>query len=111
MSDTRGLLDRISAFRQRLDATPNLIPEAVPVDGEPESLSAEVEAFRVSVRQIAGPDPSSDEPLPQFTDRAQRLLGIAKQLLDRQRAFTADRYFAGLIPEADTLVGYHRETV
>jgi hypothetical protein len=112
MSDTRGLLDRISAFRQRLDATPHLIPEALPVDVEPDALAADAEAFRVSVRRIAGEPPAgADGPLPQFTDRAQRLLGGAKLLLDRQRAFTADPHFAGLTAEADALVGYHGETV
>jgi hypothetical protein len=114
MSDTRGLLDRISAFRQRLDATPQLIPDAIPVDAAARELSSELEAFRQSVRLLAGPQsPAEHEPLPQFTDRARRLLASAKQLLDRQRAFTADPHFAGLASggSADPLVGYHRETV
>jgi hypothetical protein len=114
MSDTRGLLDRISAFRQRLDATPQLVPDAIPVDAAAQELSSELEAFRQSVRLLAGPPPAaSHEPLPQFTDRARSLLSSAKHLLDRQRAFTADPHFAGLAAEGspDTLVGYHRETV
>lgn len=113
MSDTRGLLDRISAFRRRLDATPQLIPDAIPVDADAVPLSAEVDTFRDSVRRVAGPAPSAPAaPLPQFTDRAQRLLAGAKQLLDRQRAFTTDAHFAALVATGtDTLVGYHRETV
>jgi hypothetical protein len=116
MSDTRGLLDRISAFRQRLDATPHLIPEAVPVDTEAEAaLSAEVEAFRESVRRVVGKPPVAAEGVvPQFTERAYRALAVAKELLDRQRAFTADPHYAGLATGnggRDPLVGYHRETV
>ncbi|MBY0458879.1 MAG: HD domain-containing protein, partial [Gemmataceae bacterium] len=120
MSDTRGLLDRISAFRRRLDSTPHLIPEALPVepaepaDG-PHAAVSEAEAFRLSLRRIAGTDPLDrpDGPLPQFTDRAQELLARAKHLLDRQKAFTADPFFAACAagPEPDALVGYHRETV
>lgn len=114
MSDTRGLLDRISAFRQRLDATPQLIPDAIRVESEPARLPAEVEAFRQSVQLLAGvPSGVSAEPLPQFTDRAYRLLASAKQLLDRQRVFTADPLYAGIASEraTDVLVTYHRETV
>ncbi|MBN9117852.1 MAG: HD domain-containing protein [Planctomycetes bacterium] len=115
MSDTRGLLDRISAFRQRLDATPQLIPEAIPVDEEPDGdVVAEAEAFRHSVKQIVGaPQVDPAVTLPQFTDRAKGLLATAKQLLDRQRAFTADPLYAGLAgaSKADAVVGYHRETV
>lgn len=114
MSDTRGLLDRISAFRQRLDATPNLVPDAAAVEGEPGAVADAAEAFRQSVRVIAGAaEPAERGPLPQFTDRAKALLAGAKQLLDRQRAFTADPLYAGAAGEKapDALVGYHRETV
>ncbi|QJW99063.1 HD-GYP domain-containing protein [Frigoriglobus tundricola] len=113
MSDARGLLDRISAFRQRLDATPQLVPDAVPVDAEP-VLTAEVDAFRESVRRIVGaPAAVAEGPLPVFTERAHRLLASAKPLLDRQRAFTADPLYVGLsaASAADPLVRYHRETV
>jgi HD-GYP domain-containing protein (c-di-GMP phosphodiesterase class II) len=113
MSDSRGLLDRISAFRQRLDATPQLIPDAVPVEVEPDSVVAEAEVFRQSVRQIAGMTDVPEGPLPKYTERAIRLIAGAKQLLDRQRAFTADPLYAGAAAdgEPDALVGYHRETV
>lgn len=114
MSDTRGLLDRISAFRQRLDATPQLIPDAIPVDVEPGAVVREAEAFQQSVKRIAGAsEGAAPAPLPQFTDRAKQLLAGAKQLLDRQRAFTADPLYAGVAAEGkpDALVGYHRETV
>lgn len=116
MSDTRGLLDRISAFRRRLDATPQLIPEALPVDvgAEPTAVVAEAEAFQRSVKLlVSAPGAVSAEPLPQYTDRAKHLLASAKQLLDRQRAFTAHPLYAGIALESkpDALVAYHRETV
>ncbi len=116
MSDTRGLLDRISAFRQRLDATPQLIPDALPVDAPPTAtaIAVEAEAFRHSVRRIAGtPDAVPADPVPQYTDRAKKLLAGAKELLARQRAFTADPLYAGLAASGtpDAIVGYHQQTV
>ena len=116
MSDTRGLLDRISAFRQRLEATPHLVPDAFPVDGDdaPTTVS-EPEAFRLSLRRLVGPQDADDGPVPpQFTARAHRLLRTAKELLDRQKTFTADPLFAGLSADSgstDPLIPYHRETV
>lgn len=114
MSDTRGLLDRISAFRQRLDATPQLIPEGVAVEVEPSHIAADAEAFRLNARRLAGmPAVAPAAPLPQYTDRAKRLLAGAKHLVDRQKQFTAEPYYAHLAADAhpDALVGYHRETV
>lgn len=116
MSDTRGLLDRISAFRQRLETAPQVIPDAIPVESPPQELSSELEAFRQSVRALIGAPAqpqATHEPLPQFTDRAKRLLATAKHLLDRQRAFTAEPHYAGIAAEnsSDVLVNYHRETV
>lgn len=113
MSAAHGLLDRISAFRLRLDALPDPIPDAVPIDERP-TLSAEVLAFRESVRRLVGaPAPEPDQPLPVFTDRAHGLLAAAKGALDRQRAVAADPHFAGLAATdpTDPLVGYHRTTV
>lgn len=114
MSDTRGLLDRISAFRQRLDSAPQFVPDAIPVDSAAQELTSELEAFRQSVRVLTGaPALAKHEPMPQFTDRAKQLLASAKQLLDRQRVFTADPHYAGLAAEnmTDVLVSYHCETV
>jgi HD-GYP domain-containing protein (c-di-GMP phosphodiesterase class II) len=112
MSDARGLLDRISAFRQRLESAPQLAAD-VPAD-DPAAVS-QPEAFRQALRQIAGPAVVDEGPVPpQLTARTHRLLQTAKELLDRQREFTADPVFAGLsaAPGApDPLVPYHSETV
>lgn len=112
MSDARGLLDRISAFRQRLEATPSVAADA-PADNR--ATVAQPEAFRQALRQIAGPTVVDEGPVPpQLTARTHRLLQTAKDLLDRQRKFTADPVFAGLaavIENPDPLVPYHAETV
>jgi HD-GYP domain-containing protein (c-di-GMP phosphodiesterase class II) len=116
VSDSRGLLDRITAFRQRLEAVPFLIPEAIAVDpGAERSMISEAEAFRARLQQIvAAPEVPEGPPPPQLTDRARRLLAAAKSLLDRQRAFTADPLYAGIAAntrDPDPLVAYHTETV
>lgn len=113
MSDTRGLLDRISAFRQRLDATPQLIPDAIPVDSDTSTVVAQAEAFRLSLKRLADRPDVVEGPVPQFTDRAQKLLARAKTLLDRQRKFTSDPLYASCAEsdEPDALVSHHRETV
>jgi HD-GYP domain-containing protein (c-di-GMP phosphodiesterase class II) len=116
MSDTLGLLDRITAFRQRLEAVPYLIPDAIAVDPTAErSIVSEADAFRMRLQQIvAAPEVREGPPATQFTDRARRLLSAAKSLLDRQRAFSADPLFAALAAEThspDPLVAYHSETV
>jgi HD-GYP domain-containing protein (c-di-GMP phosphodiesterase class II) len=112
MSAAHGLLDRISAFRVRLDALPDPIPEAEPIDEAPPALSAEVVAFRESVRRLVGAPPVAepDAPLPKFTDRAHALLADAKAALDRQRAVAGDPHFAATDAN-DPLVRYHRATV
>ncbi|MBA4189574.1 MAG: hypothetical protein C0467_16435 [Planctomycetaceae bacterium] len=116
MSDSRGLLDRITAFRQRLESAPYMIPDLIPADpGADRTIINESEAFRVRLQQIVGaPNVAEGPPAPQFTDRARRLLAAAKSLLDRQRAFTSDPLYAALAADAanpDPLVAYHSETV
>ena len=113
MSDARGLLDRISAFRQRLDSAPRVGAEDGPAATQP--VAAEPEAFRQSLRQIAGAVDVAEGPAPpQLTTRARQSLNAAKVLLDRHRKFTADPIVAGLAsadgPEPDPIVAYHRET-
>jgi hypothetical protein len=114
MSDTRGLLDRITAFRQRLESVQALIPDAMVLEpAERSTLVAHAENFRYQLKQIAGVGEVPEGPLPpQLTDRARRLLSSAKQLLDRQRAIAADPLF-GLAGTAgpDPLLDYHRETI
>ncbi|HEX4610764.1 MAG TPA: HD domain-containing phosphohydrolase [Urbifossiella sp.] len=110
MTDTRELLNRITAFRQRLDGS------AAVIEAGPAVSVAEPDGFRQSLRKLTGAVTADDPLPPQLTQRARDLLGLAKTLLDRQRRFAADPVVAGLSgasdPAApDVLVAYHRETV
>lgn len=129
MNDTKVLLERIAAFRQRLGK-----PTKSGVKTEPAAKAAESkaaaqavvsmpEAFDAALRTIAGPGESSESPLPTvFTSRAHRMLREAQALIAWQRKFNSDSVYAGLASaaegtgptaevQADTLVSYHRESV
>jgi HD-GYP domain-containing protein (c-di-GMP phosphodiesterase class II) len=111
MSDTRGLLDRITAFRLRLEAANTPVTEAVE-PGEVVPVVVEAESFRQHLRRIAPPDVDEGPPTPQLTDRARGLLLAAKELLNRQWAFASDPLFAAIAGEgSDPLAPYHQETV
>src|SRR5262245_292116 len=111
MSDTRGLLDRITAFRLRLEATKTPVTEAVE-SGEVVPVVVEAESFRQHLRQIAPPEVDEGPPPPQLTDRARGLLLAAKALLARQWAFASDPLFASIAAEgSDPLSPSHQETV
>lgn len=114
MSDVRGLLDRITAFRQRLEATPRIIPEAIPLDPtDVAPAAAAPETFQQSLRHISGSGPAVEGPLPPpLTDRARQLLASAQTLLARQKIFAAEPIVAGIAESpSDSLAAYHRETV
>lgn len=127
MSDTRALLSRISAFRQRLESTPPLTP-ALSSGTAPDAVADRVAAFGKSpewlghsLRLITGPD--TDEPLPpRLTARARRLLEEAQELVATQKRLTQDPTMVALaetrpvapdrpVPEAEPVVTYHRATV
>jgi hypothetical protein len=111
MSDTRGLLDRITAFRLRLEATKTPVTEGVE-PGEVVPVVVEAESFRQHLRQIAPPEVDEGPPPPQLTDRARALLLDAKGLLSRQWAFASDPLFAAIAAQgSDPLAPYHQETV
>ena len=108
MSDTRGLLDRISAFRNRLGTRSGATVEVA----ETSVAGAEPEAFRQTLRQITGAAALAESTVPpQLTSRARQLLQSARDLLGRQRKFTADPVFTGISgDESDPIVAYHHET-
>ena len=111
MSDARGLLDRITAFRQRLEGAPVPVGEAV-LSGEAIPVIVEAEQFRQHLRQLVPADVEEGPPTPQLTDRARGLLLTAKELLARQWAFASDPLFATIAAEgSDPLGPYHQETV
>jgi hypothetical protein len=107
-SDSRGLLERIAAFRQRLEAVQALDPDAAPQEARSgPALVSEAGAFRQQLQKFAGVSTAPEGPTPPtLTDRARRLLAKAKETLDRQRAI-ANAPFCGPDPLSD----YHRETV
>jgi hypothetical protein len=120
MADTRALLDRIAAFRRRLDQTPTLIPDGVPADEPPSAaaLVAEPERLNRAVERLA--PPAAEGQLPaRLTARAHRLLVDARGLIAEQKKLADDPLLTALVrhsvgvPTAatDPLVRYHRGTV
>ena len=67
MSDTRALLDRISAFRQRLESTPSLIPIGVPV-AEPSAALNAAEGREESPSQIVAFEDLLEKVRGQFSE-------------------------------------------
>ena len=115
MSDTKSLLNRISAFRERLERTPALAGSA---DG-PAALGIAGRAGPATARDSKSlrrlPDrPSQEGALPkQLTARARRLLEMARGLVHRQLAISDDAFYRRLATTVaiDPLVRFHRTTV
>ena len=113
-SVSRSLLERIAAFRQRLESVRALNPEELLHENRNgSSLVSQVREFRHRLHQNFGSsDVVEGTRPPQLTDRARRLLGQARQLLDRQRAIAADPIFGlNFDNSPDPLLNYHRETI
>jgi HD-GYP domain-containing protein (c-di-GMP phosphodiesterase class II) len=92
MADTRGLLERISTFRHRLEQLPGL-PEPQPT------------------LAVALPALKPDEPATAaLTNRARRLLEDARGLIAEQRRQSADPLLS-IAAESDPLARFHRGTV
>lgn len=127
MSDTRTLLNRISAFRQRLESTPPLTP-ALSAETHADAIPDRAAALREgsewlghSLRLITGP--KDEEPLPpRLTVRARRLLEDAQELVAIQKRLTLDPTMVTLsatriateglaASETDPVVAYHQSTV
>ena len=128
MSDTRALLTRISAFRQRLEQTPPLTPvtnSLSPTTLIPDRAAALAmigEWLSHSLRQLAGPAMTDGSVPPRLTARARRLLEEARDVVAVQKQLTDDpvlnRLSAprpprpdGTLSEPEPIVSYHRATV
>jgi HD-GYP domain-containing protein (c-di-GMP phosphodiesterase class II) len=107
MSDTRTLLNRIGAFRRRLEQMPPLV--ANPHADEANRIVSDAEALTTSLRKIAGVKPAESAP-PVLTHRARGLLEDARGLIARQRQLSSDTYFNTTNPN-DPLGTFHRKTV
>lgn len=122
VSDTRALLNRITSFRQRLEQTAPLIPDAAALDDTDAAKSVAATALATSpnllsrsLRTLTGA-PADGGSLPtQLTVRARRLLEDARGLIAAQRKLTQDTFLAGLLAsetaDMDALAVYTRETV
>jgi len=120
MSDTKSLLSRISAFRERLEKTPALLQQDTRLALEaPESLKfAARQALQPawvssSLRAIVGTTLAPDGPGPiKLTSRARKLLEHAQNLVRQQRLISEDLFYIRLTQlHGDVLVQYHGHTV
>src|SRR5262245_49011119 len=133
MTDTRVLLEKITAFRQRLESMPRLtsqLPNEAPAVVEPPpvpegaDLEERVRAgsrtqalLETSLRRLAGLAEESGPCPGQLTGRARRLLGEAREIVQRLRALADDPLLAGpppgvdgSAPDIDPLAFHYRET-
>jgi HD-GYP domain-containing protein (c-di-GMP phosphodiesterase class II) len=128
MSDTRTLLDKISAFRQRLESMPRLAADPVPAaqtaasESTKENLKTKVAAasrtqavLEQSIRQLGDTAPAAPFNPSQLTARARRVLSEAHDLIAYLKQLADEPLLAGPPPaqsetEADPLAIYYRET-
>jgi len=128
MNDTRALLTRISAFRQRLEGMPRLTAEATPavtVDEEAAPIAQLERTVQAGSRTQAILEQSlrhlSDDAAPQepaagrLIAKARRVLGEAHDLVTCLRRLADDPLLAGPPPEqgtleTDPLALHYRET-
>jgi hypothetical protein len=111
-------LNRITAFRERLEQVPPLVPPDAVAGAVPDraaALAASPEWLSMSLRQmVAGPDAPRG---PVLTGRARTLLENARDLVAEQRRLTDDPLLTALSARgsdgaaADPLVTFHRSTV
>ncbi len=113
MSDTKSLLNRISAFRERLEQTPALgdaNPNILSIAGRAGAPAAWISQ---TLRQIAAA-PTAESSLPHsLTTRARRLFELARDLVSEQRAITDDVFYRKLASQSadDPLVRFHATSV
>jgi HD-GYP domain-containing protein (c-di-GMP phosphodiesterase class II) len=106
MSDTRTLLNRITAFRRRLEHTPPLVAD----HGESaDRIVADADRLSASLRRLASVDVPEGPPL-KLTTKARGLLEDARGLISRQRQLSADPVLASCTPH-EPLSAFHRKTV
>ena len=113
MSDTRQLITRIAAFRERLEQTAQLAAG----DGEPAGavatrVAADPAAVATALKLLAPPTVTVTPGGVTLTMRARELLVSARSLVARERELGADDCLQSLLgcgPEP--LADYYRETV
>jgi response regulator RpfG family c-di-GMP phosphodiesterase len=118
MSDTKSLLSRISAFRERLERTPALLGGLDTSDSTDLVRVAAKQALQPAwvsstLRQIVASNSTTEAPVPaQLISRARKLLEVAQELVRQQRTINDDLFYIRLTQSADEpLVKYHQATV
>ena len=104
MSDTKSLLTRISAFRDRLEKTPTF-QEAPRGSGTLQLAGRAGPApawISQTLRQLAGQS-SQPGPMPkELTSRARRVLELARDLVVQQREISDDVFYQRLVTQSVT---------
>lgn len=114
MSDTKSLLRRISAFRERLEQLPTLTPTDAPATKTlatvvPAALPA---AWLSQTLRSLSAAPSGPAATPsKLLGRARRLVEQARELVAAQREVSDDPYYVRIAGTPDPLVAYHGGTV
>ncbi len=108
MTDTRALLNKLSAFRERLESMPRLIPDAIPLpqpatgpveESWPARLAAGSRTQAIleqSIRALSD-DAPGEQPAPtQLIAKARRILTEARELIECLRKLADDPLLRGL---------------
>ncbi len=103
MTETRGLLHRIAAFRERLENMPLLS-----ATGEPTTVAADPDRFAFSLQTLTATESRTPVSQPKLTHKAIALLQEARELVSKERAFVGE---AILADAAEPLARFHRKTV
>lgn len=111
MSDTRQLLTRIAAFRERL-AEAERLSAGEPAAEVAARLAADPSAVGDALQLLAPPSVTVTHGGPNLTMRAREVLEVARTLVGQQRELGADACMNALLAGgAEPLADYYRETV
>lgn len=118
MSDTKSLLRRIAAFRERLESRPTLTGDApalaLPTEATPPATPPSAWLSQtLRTLSAVGPAPKDGPTVApaKLLGRARRLVEFARELVADQREVTDDPYFGRLVADSDPLALYHGNTV
>ena len=113
MSDTKSLLRRLSAFRERLEQTPTLASTALVTAAlAPASPTALPTSWLNQTLRSLSAHPAGPTATPsRLLGRARRLVEQARELVAAQREVSDDPYYVHLAETPDPLVAYHGGTV
>ncbi len=124
MSDTKSLLNRISAFRERLEKTPSLIsadphlptPDPAAIFQLAKQAATQPQWLGRVLKELGNTRATeSPNPVP-IISMARKLLEEARTLVAEQRAITEDLFFVRLVGQSkpadpEPIVLYHQATV